>query len=362
MSRESAVKTGTTNDYRDNWTVGYTPQIVTGVWVGNTDNSAMVDMPAITGAAPIWHAIMEYANRDLHVQGWERPADIVQMTVCETSGLLPTPYCPTRQEIFRQGTEPVNFDTVYQPFSINKESGLLATVYTPPDLVEEQVFMVLPPEAADWIREAGIPQPPTEYDTVPAPEAYGDVAITDPAPFSLVRGAITIHGNARDPNFQYYRLDYGEGLNPDNWTQIGQNSYTSRYDDDLGIWDTRPLDGLYSLQLAIVQGSNALNEFTIQVTVDNIPPSIELGYPQDGQQYTFADEFVTMQPFVSDNISMDRVEFYVDEQLIATSTVAPFNERWIINEAGTHTIQLRAYDTAGNTAASDRITIEVLRE
>jgi chitinase len=122
------------------------------------------------------------------------------------------------------------------------------------------------------------------------------------------------------------------------------------------------LDGLYSLRLAIVQGSNALNEFTIQVTVDNIPPSIELGYPQDGQQYTFADEFVTMQPFVSDNISMDRVEFYVDEQLIATSTVAPFNERWIINEAGTHTIQLRAYDTAGNTAASDRITIEVLRE
>jgi membrane peptidoglycan carboxypeptidase len=362
LSRESAVKTGTTNDYRDNWTVGYTPQIVTGVWVGNTDNAAMVDMPAITGAAPIWHAIMEYANRDLPVQGWERPADIVQMTVCETSGLLPTPYCPTRQEIFRQGTEPVNFDTVYQPFSINKESGLLATVYTPPDLVEEQVFMVLPPEAADWIREAGIPQPPTEYDTVPAPEAYGDVAITDPAPFSLVRGAITIHGNARDPNFQYYRLDYGEGLNPDSWTQIGQNSYTSRYDDDLGIWDTRPLDGLYSLRLAIVQGSNALNEFTIQVTVDNIPPSIELGYPQDGQQYTFADEFVTMQPFVSDNISMDRVEFYVDEQLIATSTVAPFNERWIITEAGTHTIQLRAYDTAGNTAASDRITIEVLPE
>jgi membrane peptidoglycan carboxypeptidase len=362
LSRVSAVKTGTTNDYRDNWTVGYTPQIVTGVWVGNTDNSQMVDLPAIDGTAPIWHAIMEYAHRDLPVQTWERPPDIVEMTVCETSGLLPTAYCPTRQEIFRQGTEPVTYDTVYQPFSINKESGLLATVYTPAELVEEQVFMVLPPEAADWVREAGIPQPPTEYDTLLAPEAYGDVAITDPAPFSLVRGAITIHGNARDPNFQYYRLDYGEGLNPDSWTQIGQNSYTPRYNDELGIWDTRPLDGLYSLRLAIVQGNNALNEFIIQVTVDNIPPSIELGYPQEGQLYSFSDEFVTMQPFVSDNISMDRVEFYVDEQLIATSTVAPFNERWIITEAGTHVIQLRAYDTAGNTAASERVTIEVLPE
>ncbi|HEC22303.1 MAG TPA: penicillin-binding protein [Chloroflexi bacterium] len=362
LSRPAAVKTGTTNDYRDNWTIGYTPQIVTGVWVGNTDNSPMVDLPAIVGAAPIWHAIMEYAHRDLPVETWERPPDIVEMTVCQTSGLLPTPYCPTRQEIFRQGTEPTTYDTIYQPFLVNRETGLLATVYTPPDLVEERVYMVLPPEAADWVREAGIPQPPTEYDTVLAPEAFGDVAITDPAPFAYVRGAITIRGNARDPNFQLYRLDYGQGLNPTSWTQIGQNSFTPRYNDELGIWDTRLLDGLYSLRLTVVRGDNSINEFVIQVTVDNIPPSIELAYPEDGQQYTLDDEFVTIQPFVSDNISMDRVEFYVDDQLIAISTVAPFNERWIITEAGTHVIQLRAYDTAGNTALSERVTIEVLAD
>ncbi|MCA9982108.1 MAG: transglycosylase domain-containing protein, partial [Anaerolineales bacterium] len=59
--RPAAVKTGTTNDYRDAWTVGYTPQLVTAVWVGNTDNSPMDAVPGSRGAAPIWHAIMSYA-------------------------------------------------------------------------------------------------------------------------------------------------------------------------------------------------------------------------------------------------------------------------------------------------------------
>ena len=72
-----------------------------------------------------------------------------------------------------------------------------------------------------------------------------------------------------------------------------------------------------------------------------------------------SDEFVTIQPLISDNISMNRVEFYVDDQLISTSTVAPFSERWIITEPGVHFVQLRAYDTVGNTSVSDRITINV---
>jgi len=62
LSRPAAAKTGTTNDNRDSWTVGYTPQLVTGVWVGNNNNHSMNDVTGISGAAPIWHAIMEYAH------------------------------------------------------------------------------------------------------------------------------------------------------------------------------------------------------------------------------------------------------------------------------------------------------------
>lgn len=361
LDRPAAVKTGTTNDFRDNWAVGYTPQIAVGVWVGNTDNSTMVEMPAITGAAPIWKAVMTYAHRNLPVQEWVRPPGIARMTVCQISGLLPTPYCPTHQEIFKIGTEPTAPDNIFQLFKINSETGLLATVYTPPNKVEERVFMVLPPEAADWAREAGIPQPPTEYDTILGPSVFGDVAITQPLPFSLVSGAVVVKGNARDPNFQLFRLDFGEGLNPQEWLQIGATHFAPAYNAELGIWDARALNGLYSLRLQVIRGDNSLVEFIIQVTVDNLPPALELQSPIQGQQFRMSDEFITIQPLVSDNISMDRVEFYVDDKLVAISTVAPFSERWFITTPGLHVIQLRAYDAAGNVTVGERITIEVIQ-
>ncbi len=59
--RPAAAKTGTTTDFRDNWTVGYTPDLVVGVWTGNADNEPMTDVSGIDGAAPIWHDFMEAA-------------------------------------------------------------------------------------------------------------------------------------------------------------------------------------------------------------------------------------------------------------------------------------------------------------
>lgn len=63
----AAAKTGTTNDFRDNWTMGYTPGLVVGVWTGNTDNSEMIDVSGLTGAAPLWSTYIQavYANADL---------------------------------------------------------------------------------------------------------------------------------------------------------------------------------------------------------------------------------------------------------------------------------------------------------
>ena len=56
-----AAKTGTTNDFRDNWTLGYTPDLVTGVWIGNADYTPMVNTTGLTGAAPIWSQFMQFA-------------------------------------------------------------------------------------------------------------------------------------------------------------------------------------------------------------------------------------------------------------------------------------------------------------
>ncbi|GFP19331.1 penicillin-binding protein 1A [Candidatus Hakubella thermalkaliphila] len=107
LSFPAAAKTGTTTDYRDNWAVGYTPELVTGVWVGNSDNAPMKRVSGITGAAPIWHDFMEFVLKGKSGWGFQKPEDIVEVEICPLSGLLPGPNCQiTLREKFIKGTEP----------------------------------------------------------------------------------------------------------------------------------------------------------------------------------------------------------------------------------------------------------------
>ncbi len=90
--RPAAAKTGTTNDFRDNWTVGYTPQLVTAVWVGNNDHSPMNNVDGITGAAPIWHDYMEGALAGEPALAFAAPPGITSASVCRTDGGLANPW------------------------------------------------------------------------------------------------------------------------------------------------------------------------------------------------------------------------------------------------------------------------------
>src|SRR5258708_270026 len=105
-----SVKTGTTNDLRDNWTIGYTPEILTAVWVGNNDSTPMNRslVSGITGAAPIWHDIMKEVLKNRKPTWPDKPDDVTGTNICTVSGLLPDPAhpCPTRFEYFWKGTEP----------------------------------------------------------------------------------------------------------------------------------------------------------------------------------------------------------------------------------------------------------------
>jgi 1A family penicillin-binding protein len=161
LSRPAAVKTGTTTDFRDNWTVGYTPDLVAGVWAGNADNEPMRDVSGVTGAAPIWHDFMEAALRGLPVREFPRPEGLVEVEVCSLSGLLAGPDCPHRvQELFLAGTEPTETCDLHERIAIDRATGLRATADTPPERVVQRVYTMLPAEAADWARENGLPQPP----------------------------------------------------------------------------------------------------------------------------------------------------------------------------------------------------------
>jgi len=102
-----AVKTGTTNDKRDNWTIGYTKDYVVVVWVGNNDNSPMSAVASgITGASPIWHHIIVELLKDLPPQTFSPPPNLKAIPVCSYNGLLPCAGCPTKIEYFLPGTEP----------------------------------------------------------------------------------------------------------------------------------------------------------------------------------------------------------------------------------------------------------------
>ena len=95
--RPVAAKTGTTNDYRDNLTMGYTPQLVTGVWVGNSDNSPMQNVSGVTGAGPIWHDFMQAAHAGEPVVAFAPPPGVRQVEVCADTGTLPSEACPARR-------------------------------------------------------------------------------------------------------------------------------------------------------------------------------------------------------------------------------------------------------------------------
>jgi membrane peptidoglycan carboxypeptidase len=94
LSRPAAAKTGTTDDYRDAWTVGYTPELVTGVWVGNADNTPMKEIAGARGAAPIWHNFMEKALAGQPASQFPRPEGIEEIEICADGGSRPGAACP----------------------------------------------------------------------------------------------------------------------------------------------------------------------------------------------------------------------------------------------------------------------------
>jgi len=103
----AAAKTGTSKDFRDNWTVGYTPRHTAGVWVGNFDGMPMQNVSGVSGAGPIFRDIMLLlaAGRS---DAFEEPRDIVHARICPLSGELPSPRCPsTIDEVFIRGSEPL---------------------------------------------------------------------------------------------------------------------------------------------------------------------------------------------------------------------------------------------------------------
>ncbi len=156
-----AVKTGTTKDYKDNWTIGYTTRYTVGVWAGNFNGSPMQGVSGVTGAGQIFTDVMLL----LHSPPFGMPPDhfpipdgVERKTLCPRSGKTPTTYCPYRSTewTIKKYSAAVEYCSVHRQFTVRGDDGIALN----------RVYEIYPPEYAVWQQSAGIPVP--SADAVPA--------------------------------------------------------------------------------------------------------------------------------------------------------------------------------------------------
>ncbi len=225
-SRPTAVKTGTTNDYRDNLTVGYTPDLVVGVWVGNTDNSEMEGVTGVTGAAPIWHEIIEKVTEGTPVKDFTRPSGIIEAEICLDGGHAPSASCPAdrrAKEVFKSGQGPLPAD----------ENVERAARENNPDLTNA-------------------PPAPAQTQSL--------IIISQPAEGSSVgRGVLSIRGTVNPPGFQSYQVEWGDGDNPGEWKWISGPHLSSVADNQITQWGIENMPaGRYTIRVTVATTSGTL--------------------------------------------------------------------------------------------------------
>ncbi len=353
IGRPAAAKIGHTTQGNDIWTIGYTPQLIVSVWIGQgTADSLEAGALPEKIAASLWHALIQYAARDLPIAVWDAPPGIRTLTVCDPSGMLPTDDCPSVvSDVFLSGHEPTQADNLFRSYQINRETGRLATVFTPPELIEEQIFMLVPPEASQWAIQAELPTPPESYDIIHMPSPSPDAEIISPEIFSNLSGEVTIRGTAGGEDFESYRLQIGNGLNPQNWLAISDVNTNPVTENTLATWDTAGIDGLYAVQLIVIRSDQRIDTHTIQVTIDNTPPEVAIAYPVAGQIFDYqATVPITFQVQVTDNLGLATIDYLLDGHLIESQTQPPFALPWL-PRLGEHTLTIHAVDLSGNESS-----------
>ena len=289
------------------------------------------------------------------------PSGISKLQVCYPSGKLVTLLCQSIvQEVFLAGNEPTQLDDLYHKIYLDRNTGLLATIFTPLETVDEKVFLSIPPEAMDWAKAVGFPLPPDIYDDISFALPSSDaVRFTSPEMFDNVRGVLSLRGSAVGEGFDYYRLQVGQGLYPQEWLQIGEDAHQPVIDGILGAWDTSGLDGLYVLELLVVKQDKRIERAMVQVTVDNSTPQVQILSPRNNEQFSVKQNPVIINTSVSDNQAVQRVEYYVDNKLEATLFESPWIVLWN-TQPGVHRLIVKAYDQAGNLSETS-ITYSVIK-
>lgn len=151
--RTVSVKTGTTDDKKDNWTVGYTPSLVVGVWVGNNDGKVMDPRlsSGVTGAAPIWHRAMLTLLKGQKDEPFARPEGIINADIDALTGYLPYETAKVRPELFIRGTVPTAHSDMYERLKVCRSDGKIAAKPCEEEgNYDEKIFVRLKDILPEW--------------------------------------------------------------------------------------------------------------------------------------------------------------------------------------------------------------------
>lgn len=171
IKRPFASKTGTTENWRDSWLIGYSPDVVVGAWMGHTCaggcpanvNSNLNVVWGVQGAGLIFKDIFNAYEANKPVRDFAVPDGLKRVNVCLPSGLLATVSCPTTvADWFIAGTAPTRYDDWWQPLRVCTTDGLLATADIPTNLTTVKSFIVYPPGYPEEMKDKNLPQAPTQ--------------------------------------------------------------------------------------------------------------------------------------------------------------------------------------------------------
>jgi 1A family penicillin-binding protein len=280
-----AAKTGTSNDSRDNWTLGFTPDLAVGVWVGNADYTPMQNTTGVTGAGPIWAQFMTYAVNALtggNPSPFVIPPGIEQHTICTVSGTAPSSFCPSqREEYFASDQPPLPpEDDLWKKINIDTWTNLEASAECTNDYTDEVMALNITEEwARNWIRQEPAGQQWAKDMGFDNPVYVPDrkCNASDPRPrlqFSGLASGQTITETSLDisiiadatSGFQSWRLDWGTDL--DQMTTLQQSATPASVPTKVYTWDLSGMpDGNVFLRLYMQGDGNNFADKSIQLTL-----------------------------------------------------------------------------------------------
>lgn len=291
---QAAVKTGTTNDFRDNWTIGYTPEVAVGVWVGNADYTPMQGTTGLSGAAPIWSSVMQQVVQRLTNNSpstFTRPGGIVEHQICRLSGTFPGRDCDEQvAEIFAIDQPPLpKEEDLLQEVSIDKWTGLRASSDCNEFVETDKFLNVKDTWARKWLRknpagqqwaakhgfDEGIRFIPSKTCTVDDPRprlafiipANGERIINNPLGIYIIADATQW--------FNWVRLDFGLGDDPKRWQALEQRNSPFKEPGLFYEWDMSEIPAgpvVLRLLMESTEGTSVEVKITLELQVPTPTP------------------------------------------------------------------------------------------